>query len=365
MSHFQRFGAIIVRTRHLLLAGILSAIGSIPIFLSAGIFGYDSSSHVAKTAFLMYSFSHGNFSGWSQFWYSGFQLFYTYSPLTYVLAAVFGAPFNSAIIGMKALIVFSFALSGMGTFELSRDLGIPNKWSIVAALLYSLTSPHILAIFYVGSLTYSLAFALAPFLFLSLRVALRNQTLNSIIIFGIMIGLMIVSNETTSYVLLFPIIAYVLISTPWPRVFRSLLIIIGASIISVLLSAFWLVPYLKMDLSGELNLLTESALGVYPSSNVIHWYLLFIPNFYNTNAGDLGWILVLPGLASIIFYLRKQLRESLCSRARHTSFDSWSFNHSSFLQVTSCLGPTIFMALCDCRSLIFCSSLCAILLPNL
>lgn len=290
---------------NLLFAGALSEFGSLPLFLSQGIPGYDSSSHVAKTAFLMYSFSHGNFSGWSEFWYSGFQLFYTYSPLTYVLAAFLGWPFASAMLGMKILIVLSFFLSGIGSFALARDFNIPNNWSLVAAVLYSLISPHILTLFYTGTLTYSLAFALAPFLFLSLRIAIRKETIRSVIYLGFMIGLMIISNETTSYVIFFPLVAYLVISTQLSKAVKTCLVLFGSSIIGLLLSAFWLIPYLKIDLSGEFNLLSESSTGAYPAVFVIHWYNLFLPDFGNTNAGDLGWILVLPALASIIFLKKR------------------------------------------------------------
>lgn len=291
--------------RYLILAGSFSALGSLPAFFAPDIPGYDSSSHVAKTAFLLYSFAHGNFSGWSQFWYSGFQLFYTYSPLTYVMAAVFGWPFGSAMVGMRILIGLSFFLSGAGAFALARDFGISEKWSVLPALLYSLTSPHILTLFFVGSLTYALAFALAPFLFLSLRIALRNQSLGATISLGTLIGLFIISNQTTVYVILFPMLAYFLISLRWARPIKPILVIIGASLIGLLLSAFWLIPYVKIDLSGQYNLLSESSSGTYPSSTIIHWYSFFIPSFGNTNAGDLGWILLLPALASIVFLKKR------------------------------------------------------------
>ena len=291
---------------HLLLAGGLSAIGSLPLFLSDGVPGYDASSHVAKTAFLMYSFAHGNFLGWSQFWYSGFQLFYTYSPLTYVLAGGLGWPFGSAMLGMKMLILLSFILSGLSAFSLARDFGIAPNGSLVAALLYSLASSHILIIFYTGSLTYSLAFALAPFLLLSGRIALRDQTLKTTVYFGAMIALLILSNATTVYVLSFPLLAYFLISIPRSKAFKSVLVIVASSTIGLLLSGFWLIPYLNIDLSGQLNLLTKSATGAYSSSNVIHWYSLFLPNLGNANAGDLGWILLLPALASIAFLRRRE-----------------------------------------------------------
>jgi 6-pyruvoyl-tetrahydropterin synthase related domain len=291
---------------HHLLAGGLSAIGSLPLFLSAGVPGYDASSHVAKTAFLMYSFAHGNFLGWSQFWYSGFQLFYTYSPLTYVLAGGLGWAFDSAMVGMKLLILLSFILSGLGAFALARDFGISPNWSLIGALLYSLTSPHILILFSNGSLTYSLAFAVAPFLFWSGRIALRNQTLGSSASFGALIALMILSNATSLYVLFFPLLAYFLISIPKSKALRSILVLVASSMIGFLLSGFWLIPYLQIDLSGQLNLLTESATGTYASSNIIHWYSFFIPDFGNAIAGDVGWILLLPALASVIFLRRRE-----------------------------------------------------------
>ena len=290
---------------HAILAGVLSAIGSFPLLLFEGVPGYDASSHVAKTAFLMYSFAHGNFLGWSQFWYSGFQLFYTYSPLTYLLAGGLGWPFGSAILGMKILIALSFVMSGLGAYALARDFGIGPNWSLVAALLYSLTSPHLLILFYTGSLTYGLAFAMAPFLFLSARVAIRSQTLNSTVAFGVMIALLILSNETTAYVLFFPLAAYILLAVPTSRAVKSALVIVASSTTGLLLSAFWLLPYLQTAFSGQVILLTESETGAYPSANIIHWYSFFIPNLGNANAGDLGWVLVLPALASV-FFLKKR-----------------------------------------------------------
>jgi hypothetical protein len=288
-------------SRYSLFAGILSIFGSLPVFLSSGVPGYDSSSHVAKTAFLMYSFSHGNLSGWSEFWYSGFQLFYTYSPLTYVMAALFGWPFSDAMVGMKTLIVFTFFLSGVGAFLLAKDFEIRNQWCVIVALLYSITSPHILTLFYTGSLTYTLAFAIAPFLFLSLRITIRRKTLASVAFLGFMIALMIISNETTAYVILFPLIVYVVLSTPLSQAIKTGTAIVGALLIGFLLSAFWLIPYLKIDLSGQLDLLTESKTGAFASWNVIHFTSFFLPDPALTIAGDLGWILILPALMSIVF----------------------------------------------------------------
>jgi hypothetical protein len=300
-----RFNFKLKASRYPLFSGALSSLGSLPVFRASGIPGYDASSHVAKTAFLVYSFSHGNFTGWSEFWYSGFQLFYTYSPLTYLLAAFFGLPFNSVVVGMKIVVALSFFLSGVGAFLLARNFKISNIWSVVAALLYSITSPHILTLFFKGSLTYSLAFALAPFLFLALRYAIRKQTICSIIYLGMIIGLLIISNETTAYVIFFPIIAYLVISTSRSKAIKTALIVMSSSLIGLLSSAFWLIPYLKIDLSGQGNLLAESKTGAYQVGNVIYWYTFFQRTPGNTIAGDLGWIVVIPALASLIF-LRKR-----------------------------------------------------------
>jgi hypothetical protein len=298
------------RISSVLLAGILSSFGSLPAFISNGIIGYDSQSHVAKTAFLMFSWSHGNFGGWSEFWYSGFQLFYTYSPLTYILAALFGMPLDNALFGMRVVIVLSFFLSGVGAYALARDFGIPNDWSIVAALVYSIISPHILMLFYTGTLTYSLAFAIAPILFLALRASLRSETIKSVLALGILLGLLVISNETTCYAIFFPLAAYLILSTPRAKIVKTAAIVISSLIVGFLLSAFWLLPYLELDLSGGLNLLSEASSGTYPSSFVVHWYTFFIPDYGNTNSGDLGWILLIPALCSIVF-LRKMKREEV------------------------------------------------------
>jgi hypothetical protein len=291
---------------HLLILAGLSALGSLPIFFSDGMPGFDASSHVAKTAFFMYSISHGNFLGWSEFWYSGFQQFYTYSPLTYVLAAVLGWPVGSALVGMKTLVFLSFVASGLGAFALARDLGISPNWSVVGGLLYTLASPHILIVLYEGSSTYSLAFAFGPFLLLSARRALRDRSLRSMALFGGVTALMIISNVTTTFVIVFPLLTYFLISIPGPGAFRSVLVLVGSMLIGLLLSAFWFLPYLELELSGQLNLLTESKTGAYPSQNVIHWYTFFIQSPGNANAGDVGWVLLLPAVASIVFLKRRE-----------------------------------------------------------
>jgi hypothetical protein len=96
-------------------------------------------------------------------------------------------------------------------------------------------------------------------------------------------------------------LAYFLISIPRSKALKSVAIVFTSSIVGVLLSAFWLIPYLEIDLSGKYSLLAESATGAFPSNNLIHWYSLFAPNFVNINAGDLGWILVLPALGSTFF----------------------------------------------------------------
>jgi len=280
------------------LAGDLSTIGALPLAISQAIPGFESQSHVAKTAFLMDSFSRGNFTGWSEFWYSGFQVFYTYPPLTYLLAAAFGWPFQSALLGMKILIVLSFILSGTGAFALCRDLGVSSNWSLAAGLLYSLAPPHVLFLFDQGTLSYALAFALCPFFFLSLRNALARPTLRTVIYLGAVGALFLLTNDVSLYVLFFPLLAYLLVSTPKSRVLKTVLVVFSSSTTAFLLSAFWLIPYLEYDASGQLNLLGPST---FLSPEILHWYSFLTPNFQFLIQGYLGWILLMPALACIVF----------------------------------------------------------------
>jgi uncharacterized membrane protein len=291
---------------YLVTTGVISFLGSLPQFFTPGaIPGRDSQSHIAKTAFLMYSFSHWNFTGWSEFWYSGFQLFYTYSPLAYVLAALFGAPFDSALIGMKILVSFSFILSGMGGYFLSRDFKISANWSVMAGSLYALAPPHLLSIFDYGSLSYSLGFALAPFLFLSLRYALRKLTFVSVVYLGIIGALYVISNDVSLYVFLYPFIAYILISTPWKMALKTARVILEAFALAFLLSAFWLIPYLYYEIFGGLDLINIAGSG-YSSCCLIYWYSLIRPNFGSFPAGFLSWVLFFPALLAIIFIIQKK-----------------------------------------------------------
>jgi hypothetical protein len=288
---------------YLALAGGLSAIAALPVAISQAIPGSESWSHVAKTAFLMNSFSQGNFTGWSQYWYSGFQLLYTYPPLTYILGAILGWPFQSALIGMKLLLLLSFVLSGVGAFALCRNFGISPNWSLAAGLLYSLAPPHILFLFDQGTLGYGLAFALCPFLFLAFRNALANPSPSSVVYLSAVGALFLLSNDVSLYVLFLPLFAYLVVSTPKSRVLKTALVLVSSSATAFLLSAFWLIPYLNYDLSGELNLLGAAP---FRSSEILHWYSFIAPNFQSLTAGYLGWILILPALVSIIFLRRRE-----------------------------------------------------------
>jgi hypothetical protein len=297
----------LVKNYYPLLAGGLSLLGSVPLLLSSQtVPGYDASSHVAKTAFLIYSFSHGNFSGWSEFWYSGFQMLYTYSPLTYILGAGLGIFLGGAARGMGAVVASSFVLSGLGVFSLARKLGVPRYWALVSSLLYSLASPHVLILFYDGSLTYALAFALLPWVLLSVELALQKPGLRSAAALGAAIALLVFSNATTAYVAFFPLFAYVVIRVAQRGSLKPLLVVLASVGVGLLFSAFWLLPYLEADLSGQLDLLTESATGAYPVPNVIHWYSFFTPDFPNMIGGDVGWLLLLPALGSALFLRRRE-----------------------------------------------------------
>jgi hypothetical protein len=280
-------------------------VGALPEFTEGPLPGRDSQSHVAKTAFLMYSFAHGNFTGWSQFWYSGFQLFYTYSPLTYVLAAVLGWPFNSALLGMKIVIALCFVLSGFGAYALSRDFGISPNWSLFAGVLYSLAPPHILALFDYGSSSYSLGFALAPFLFLGLHSALRKRTMISAIYLGTVAALFLISNDVSFYAVAFPFLAFVIIATPLSMAKRNTWVLLEAFAIAFLLSAFWLVPYLYYQIYGKLALIDGGGTG-FPQSVLIYGKSLVTPNFGSFPAAFLSWILLFPALASILFMKKRE-----------------------------------------------------------
>jgi len=253
----------------------------------------------------MYSLSHGNFSGWSSFWYSGFQLVDTYSPLLYFLAAILGWPWASAIIGMKLVIAFSFMLSGLSIFALARDFGVSPRWSLGASLLYAFAPPHLLFLYDYGSLTYSLGFAVAPAMFLALRKMLREQTYTSALTLGASTTILLLANSPSVYVLVLPIALYIAVATPRRRIGAILKLGSVAAIAAFSLSAFWLVPYILYGLYTPIGLFSVPPGGRYADNEIISFSSLLTPNFLSLRAGYLGHFLLLPALASVLI-LRKR-----------------------------------------------------------
>jgi hypothetical protein len=180
--------------------------------------------------------------------------------------------------------------------------------------LYSLATPHLLSIFDYGSSSYSLGFALAPFLFVFLRQALRKLTLVSAVYLGIIGALYLLSNDASLYVFVYPLIAYIIISTPWKKAFKSAQVILEALGIAFVLSAFWLVPYLYYEIFGGLDLINTSGTG-YSSCCLIYWYSIIRPNFGSFPAGFLGWILLFPALFSVVFIVMKKDRGEIAMYA--------------------------------------------------
>lgn len=288
-----------------ILSGVLSAIGALPLAFFEAIPGYDSRSHIAKTAFLMYSLSHGNYSGWSMFWYGGFQLLDTYPPLLYFLAAFLGWPWASAIVGMKIVIALSFMLSGVSIFILARDFGVSQKWSLGASLLYAFAPPHLLFLYDYGSLTYSLGFAIAPIFLLAFRKTLRNENYISALILGGSGAILLLANAPTVYVLLFPTAVYVILGTPRSKISSVLRFGLAAAFAAFSFSAFWLMPYTLYGLSTPIHLFWTPPEGRYPDFEIISLSSLLTPNFIELRAGYLGHFLLLPALASLLT-LRKR-----------------------------------------------------------
>jgi hypothetical protein len=118
-------------------------------------------------------------------------------------------------------------------------------------------------------------------------------------------ALLLLSNVATLSVMIYPLLAYLVITISIRRI-RSLILFGSLAIVlAFLLSAFWLIPYLQYSRTSFTNLFWIPPTGSYPQQDLISFTSLFTPNFTSLSSGYLGYI-ILPALAAVLFLRKRQ-----------------------------------------------------------
>jgi hypothetical protein len=251
----------------------------------------------------------------------GYPIFNYYPPLSAYLAEtihLFGATFADAI---KIAFIGIVALAGYGAYVLAQEFfsDEKNNWliGIVAASAY-IFFPYTLTNIYVrGALAESLAAALLPWLFWSLRRTLTRQTISSIALTALFLALVLLAHSLTLLMSMPVIAAYVLLELarlPAAQRLRAF----GFGFLSALLGAglgaiYWLpfiteLPLVKMGVTDEIRNLFRQPNYFFSASTLVQTSWI-----YQYNGQTLGLVASIIGILGIIaiFFFKSKARITL------------------------------------------------------
>jgi hypothetical protein len=230
-------------------AGLLS-VGLIicaPLFAEGLPVGADSMSHLFK---IMYPYktlkTQGVFPAWSSDWYGGTPFLQFYPPLSYLLASFVALLGVGPVLAYKSVNAFFYIVTPFSVYYLSRSLGFKKVPSLFASLLFSLT-PVLLEnfLFYDRFTTTISVPILCLYLACVVRV-LKSGKNHLLVASSLLMTLLILIHHLTAYYLGILLLLLVFISYLQTRDVKIVMkTLVSAVVIPLVLSAFWLVPFIK------------------------------------------------------------------------------------------------------------------------
>lgn len=238
----------------LILVLLLSIFAIFPLFHS-GFFSMHDNTQVVRVYEIGKALKDGMFPvRWvSDLGYGyGYPIFNFYSPLPYYVGGVLTLIGFNVLLATKIIFVFGIIFSGVSMYFFTKSL--LNKLSaLVSAIVYLYFPYHAVNIYVRGDLGEVFAYAFLPLVFLGFyKIFYNTQKSNEIknnlqwIIFSaISIALVIVSHNLTSFILLFLLILFMLISLIFSKNrFKFILFCFLAMLLGFSLSAFYSIPAL-------------------------------------------------------------------------------------------------------------------------
>lgn len=202
--------------------------------------GGDAYGHLFKIEKLM-----GGYHPWIEDWYGGYPFLRFYPPLAYYAASVLGLPAHSAVIGYKATALLALVLGAYSARLLLRRLGFPDAPAYMASLAYAFAPYHLRILSPEANLPRFMGVLLAPLFMLALIYVFEGGRWKPVLA-GILFATILLTHHTVAATLALSMI----VVTPflWIRVGgrpRRLLEGVAVSaIVAVLVSAFWLIPFI-------------------------------------------------------------------------------------------------------------------------
>jgi hypothetical protein len=257
-------------------AGVISGL----TFLFSGIPTHgDTWPHIVRVQVTYEAFRQGHLPNWSFFFYNGYPLLRFYSPLFYYLGAVIsflagGDPFQAT----KVLLFLLHIGTGVAFYLFARNRLRSPAAAFIASFAYLFSFVHMFYIQWLSRYPIELCLVLMPLSFWLVDRLLAKPDLSRAIVLGIVLAFLPLAHVLhAAFFAPFVVLWCVLEVRLAGHVKRVWVHFLGAGLLALLLSAFFLIPFLVEGSRYRMpepfvSLPTPSLLTMFGLSRVLNGY---------------------------------------------------------------------------------------------
>jgi len=217
--------------------------------------GEDSSSHVYKILYAYNNYKeNGTIPAWSDLWYGGHPFLLFYPPLSYWLVLALALLGLDPVVAYKLLDALSFIIAPIAVYFLSKEADLTENERLTASLLYALTPIVAENYLFFDRFPTTLSIPIVCIFLVYLSRTLTEGRLKDMSTLTMLSAIIMLVHHLSAYCVII-IVATFFLSYYLPRrnAMRMAKIASFTSIGSVLLSSFWLVPFLSSIEHQEAN----------------------------------------------------------------------------------------------------------------
>ncbi len=260
----------------------------------------------------------------------GEPVFNFYTQIPYAMGEIFHFLGFQFIDSIKILFILTLVGSAVSMFFLARQIWGNNLSAILSAVVYTYAPYRALDIWVRGALPEAMAFVIFPVIILLINNIFSHKNLRDILLFrqkqtcllSFSLALLLVTHNLSFLMFLPFLIIWIGFLIFTNKKWRLVLPIFGASILSVFLSAFYLLPIIFESKFIDLNLVTSGYFDFRAHFTTVNQLLisrfwgygasLFGPkDDLSLSVGQVQWIF--PLVTLLWFLFKKQDKQSLSS----------------------------------------------------
>ncbi len=299
---------------------------------------FDAKQHYAKVVVATDLLGQGAWPGWTWRWYAGFPLLRFYGPVFYVCSGLLGSVLSSPATGVKLVLLICHLASVRAVWSLVNLLAGSRRAAAFSAHIYLLAFPRFHSILELGRLPEAPLFLLFPLLLLLIERSLRGPTLARAAAGGLILALMVLSHPMLGALggclaAAYGLVRVVFLGKDRPALLDILQSAAFAGILSLALTAFWLLPSVierpAVLLNEMYSSVTTSLLPLTPGGPM-RLVPLAVNPLLSASTGNLSCL----GLSVLVFYFI-----GLVHSVRRDPRRGWPLLLISGLTLLYLLGP--------------------------